>query len=550
MAIQFNADALSAFSNVNFGQADAIANLGEDNTLVQNGNRGLGVFAKIRFKSTEANNNAVRTELLKALGRAFSLNGVGEHGGKTTFTREFMNGLEEILGPAFKRSDFGLDADGAVASGKPLTQRRIQAVCNAATDYVARARLDKKFEDVSQLLKGEKIADIVGDDRGEGWSFKVNNFAELAAKIHHAALTLMDEGDSKTIMHNDVKVELTFADGGIRASLTISGETRAVDGFATTNDVLCTAMLNTINDLYDSFAEQRDGYLTYGRAALSSEVLGTYMDLTPQEDLDTKNGCLLRDFAGGLLINKAGVAEAEIGALTNREVLEFARMLCKTDDRPGVKNAVACNRTFKDMAALMSGKSIDEIIGNDHAEGWEARVDNLAALSAKIRQAAQSMEIDGDSATVEHGALKINLKLSSGRIEATMSVGVKTRKFSPPQKDYSKTMDDAVSSRHNAFVVKVLSHYGALSEKEDKDYLDTKADCPFRAFASWLLKTKALVTSEQIDLLTNKQLKDFVVIFAQEDDPSGIKDLVNLTIEQDAEQAKKPDNGLININEV
>ena len=127
----------SAFSNVDFGRTDAIANLGENNRLVQKGNRGLGVFAKIRSDATKANNNAVRTELLKALGQAFNLNGIGERGGRTTFSREFMNRLEEILGPAFKRGDFGIDADGAVASGKPLTQRRIQAVCNAAMTYAA-----------------------------------------------------------------------------------------------------------------------------------------------------------------------------------------------------------------------------------------------------------------------------------------------------------------------------------------------------------------------------------------------------------------------------
>ena len=86
MAIQFNPNALNAFSNVNFGADDAIANLGENNSLVQNGNRGLGVFAKIRFASTKENNNAVRTELLKALGQAFNLAGGGEQDGKTTFS--------------------------------------------------------------------------------------------------------------------------------------------------------------------------------------------------------------------------------------------------------------------------------------------------------------------------------------------------------------------------------------------------------------------------------------------------------------------------------
>ena len=51
--------------------------------------------------------------------------------GKTTFTDQFMSRLEEILGPAFKRGDFGIK-NGVVDSGKPLTQRRIQAIVKAA----------------------------------------------------------------------------------------------------------------------------------------------------------------------------------------------------------------------------------------------------------------------------------------------------------------------------------------------------------------------------------------------------------------------------------
>lgn len=132
MAIQFNPNALSMFSNANFGNDNAIANLGGKNNLVQKDELGSFLWKPFRSDDTGKRNNAVRTELLKALGRAFDLEGVGEHDGKTTFTGAFMDRLEEILGPAFKRADFEFDANGAVASGKPLTQRRIKAICNAA----------------------------------------------------------------------------------------------------------------------------------------------------------------------------------------------------------------------------------------------------------------------------------------------------------------------------------------------------------------------------------------------------------------------------------
>ena len=542
MAIQFNADALSRFANVNFGDNDAIANLGEGNGLVQNEKLGFILTRKFRSAVAERQNNAVRTELLKSLGRAFGLTGFNEENG--TFTDQFMDRLEEILGPAFKRGDFGIK-NGVVDSGKPLTQRRIQAVCNAATDYAARARLDKKFEDVTTLLNGGTIGAIIGDDRDEGWSFRLNNFAEIAAKVHHAALSLMDEGDSKTINHEGVKIELTVAGGGIRANLTINGETRPVAGFTATNDVLCTRMLDTINDLYDSFPEQRDGSLTWGRAAISNEVLGVYTDSMPEEDLDTKNPCLLRDFAGGLLIKKAGVTDAEIGKLTNREILSFTRSLCKTNDVPGVRNAIASNQTFKDVSALIDGKPISEIIGDDRTEGWEARVDNLAVMAGKIRQAEQTIKDDGDSATVEYGAFKVDLKLTDGKIASTTTVGITTRKSTVKQEDFHKRIADAVSSPHNSFAGKVLAHYKVLSEKEGKNFLETKEGCPFRDFASWILKTKARVTEEQIDQLTNKQLEEFVAMYCETGDASGIKDLVALTIEEGGNN-----DGAIDINAI
>lgn len=106
MAIQFNLNAPSRFSNVNFGDNDAIANLDGKDGLKQNEKLGFILTRKFRSADAERQNNAVRTELLKALGRAFHLEGVGELSGKTTFSEAFMNRLAEIIGPEFKREDF------------------------------------------------------------------------------------------------------------------------------------------------------------------------------------------------------------------------------------------------------------------------------------------------------------------------------------------------------------------------------------------------------------------------------------------------------------
>ena len=131
MAIQFNPNALNKFSGVNFGDDNAIANLGGENNLVQKDKLGLFLWKPFRSSKTEKRNNAVRTELLKALGQAFKLDGVSETDGKTTFSADFMDKLEELIGPAFNRADFGIKR-GEVKSGKPLTQRRITAIVNAA----------------------------------------------------------------------------------------------------------------------------------------------------------------------------------------------------------------------------------------------------------------------------------------------------------------------------------------------------------------------------------------------------------------------------------
>ena len=555
MAIQFNPNALSAFSNVNFGENDAIANLGEDNNLVQNGNRGLGVFAKIRFKSTEAKNNAVRTELLKALGQAFNLQGIGEHGGKTTFSSDFMNRLEEILGPAFKRSDYGIDADGAVASGKPLTQRRIQAVCNAATDYAARASLDKKFEDVSQFLKGGKIADVIGDDRSEGWSVRLNDFAELAAKVHKAAQTLKMDGDNSTISTDRVRVVLTRSEGGISARLTIDGETRTVENIAANHEELCAAMKDTVFALYDSFAEQRDGTLTYGRAAFSNTALMTYVELTPQDDMDTKKSCLLRNVVGELLKTKANVTDDEIGKLTNRELLDFAKTLCKTNNANSVKEAVAAaiklNAKFEEASRLFKGEPVSAIIGDNREEGWEDKAGDFAVLAAKVQNTLSTLNKEGDSAMVEQGNVKVGISFGEAGITVKLTIDGKTRPVVAALKEELYiAMDDAVSGMYDSFTEKkdgdltygraalankVLVYYKELAG----DDLDNKADCPLRNFASGLLMTKARVTEGQIARLTNRQLADFVTTLCQAGDASGIKDLVASTILDADEEDRK-----------
>ena len=131
MAIELNSAALNIYRNAAFADGKTILNNDGDG-IKANGVYKGALSALSRSTEEKVANNAVRTELLKALGRSFNVKGMTEADGKVTFSKDFMVRLEKILGADFKRGDFGINANGEVASGKPLTMRRIQAIVKKA----------------------------------------------------------------------------------------------------------------------------------------------------------------------------------------------------------------------------------------------------------------------------------------------------------------------------------------------------------------------------------------------------------------------------------
>lgn len=131
--------ALNTFKNANLGNDNAIAKFDENNNLSSDSTFSKAkIFRFIRSSSTQESNNLVRTELLKTLGKAFGLEAEIGNGpnGEVIFSKAFMNKLEKMIGPSFKRSDFGVPAEGgAVKSGKPLTQRRINQIVTKAAAF-------------------------------------------------------------------------------------------------------------------------------------------------------------------------------------------------------------------------------------------------------------------------------------------------------------------------------------------------------------------------------------------------------------------------------
>ena len=335
MAIRFNSDALSRFSNVNFGAEDAIANLDGKNSLVQNNTRGLGLLAKFRSDETKGNNNAVRTELLKALGRAFYLDGIHEDGGKTTFSADFMDRLETLLGPeTFKRDDFGINADGEVKSGRPLTQRRIQAVRSAAVnaairlnDAVVTAKtlasnayaknkdprfgsLDSLIEsamkatsgdsDLMRLLQNKKVifAVLVG---GSG---NIRTEEEVLEKV--AALKANVEE-----LRTATKGNRAMFEAGLRGLANLGGKTFARGCITAMVREASTAKIDAIRKLSaTSNAEEiHDAVLQYHRimqdVLKKSNALSSFKSVHAEELYDT------RDFIGNLLFTRCTPAKLE-----------------------------------------------------------------------------------------------------------------------------------------------------------------------------------------------------------------------------------------------
>lgn len=151
MAVTFDSNALRAYTN-SIGKIDdenAIINKSGDG-ITTNGTYTGALSALNRSAATKAENNEARMQLLQSLGKAFGLGeGVRNEKGKVTFSPEFMRRLEGHLGKDFKVADFGINQHGEVASGKPLTQRRVEAIVNKAyraSGVFSREFYQNKFE--------------------------------------------------------------------------------------------------------------------------------------------------------------------------------------------------------------------------------------------------------------------------------------------------------------------------------------------------------------------------------------------------------------------
>lgn len=235
-----NLQALNKFRSTTEWTGTTVANLGGGNSVKESGTY-KGAFSSLGRSSIEkAANNAVRTEFLRTLGKTFDQPGMTQQNGKVTFSKDFMDRLEKILGADFKRDDFKLDADGKVSSGRPLTARRIQAILAKVESAATQASIDsvgKKdgvqvFTPLGGLRKDDTYAPYAGKlavIQKDLASLDKNKFEHVHAFFKRVAATLdflsneldlarSGEGDyDYSAMRNDQTYEYEKSIGAVKA---------------------------------------------------------------------------------------------------------------------------------------------------------------------------------------------------------------------------------------------------------------------------------------------------------------------------------------------
>ena len=376
MAIQFNPSALSRFSNVDFGNDDAIANLGQGDGLVQKKELGSVFLRMFRLPGTRNRNNAVRTELLKALGQAFSIDGVTTgKGGKTKFSDGFMRRLEEVLGPeAFRRGDFGIK-NGVVDSGKPLTQRRITAIVNAARAKGA-AAVDGQMAAGPEREEPSYITDRPKHIKQKFMSFynaRLDEFEKNGgpskAELDKVLSSLFNEvkGTSRTVLAELIvngKIAIQCEDGmlpdGERLSLLVKDVKKMLSSIKRfySNEAIYNIVLNTV--------KTADGTLAPEDVDVSSEDL---------EDL--------REAAGSVDLSELLSAEGDAETL-GRKLGEFKRKVYAEFDSkfPDEKSKFSATKTAIMKNIFMHHAITQNGIGyasfNGIVSGLRAHYDGLA----------------------------------------------------------------------------------------------------------------------------------------------------------------------------
>lgn len=127
-----------------------------------------------------------------------------------------MDKLEKILGPSFKREDFGVPAEGgAVKSGKPLTQRRINQIMTQASAYETKDFSIEAYKSkLAVVMKDLGMPDVKGKTKEQlDQMFANNRTARIFADVQKSLDFLENELDELLKNNGNYEYELELTEG-------------------------------------------------------------------------------------------------------------------------------------------------------------------------------------------------------------------------------------------------------------------------------------------------------------------------------------------------
>ena len=247
--------------------------------------------------------------------------------------------IPESVKAVMKEYDYG--------QGKPLTSRRISAVCRAVRECAEReaeaAQIQEdasKAENIGRLLRGESVAQIVGNARGEGWMDFANCLGDMLVLVATNAESVAE--DHEVTLDNPFggNTVLRLGDNGhVTATITVGSQERTVDTGKTPEELAALAN-RSLRELDDAFGDVLvDNNRSMGRALLASRFLPS---IQTQGGNPGSEPCPHRTFVSELLIAKAGVSREQVDEFDNEQLSNFAYSLLGNppDNDPNIKAAI------------------------------------------------------------------------------------------------------------------------------------------------------------------------------------------------------------------
>ena len=265
--------------------------------------------------------------------------------------------------------------------GKPLTARRISAVCNAVRVCAEQERQNQQIQEdaskaecIGRLLGGESIEQIVGEARGEGWldfARQLGDIQMFVALNAHAV-----NADADVTLENPFggNTVLTLGnDGKVTATVTVGEQTRTVNTGKTPQELAAAANRGLV-ELDGSFADVQVDDRSTGRMLLSTRILP---NLQVNGSLPDSEPCQLRTFAGALLISKAGATQELVDAFDNEQLANFAHTLLANPpaNDPNVKAAMEQAIQDRNNLAQNLADGIEGNVGDGPQPGPEVVVE-------------------------------------------------------------------------------------------------------------------------------------------------------------------------------